>query len=65
MIGKKFSGTTKVWKDTLINIDKIREAIKKDTGQNPPRTEIIDAWSRSEQVRARTLNYYKKRCGLL
>lgn len=66
MIGKtKCIRTQKVWKDTLVNIDKIREAIQKDTGIIPPRTEILDVWSKSEQVRLRTINFYKKRGGLL
>lgn len=66
MIGKTRNiRTQKIWQDTLVKIDEIREAIKKDTGNVPPRTEILDAWAKSERVRLQTLNYYRKRCGLL
>lgn len=57
--------TTRIWKETLDNIDKCRERVARETGEILPRTVILDRWAKSDIVKELTINDSKKRRGLL
>ena len=55
----------KIWESTLINVDKIRDEIDKKVGERPSRTELLDWVFKSPRVQLMTLNFAKKRRGIL